>query len=81
MHNFSVCHWNLNSITAHNFGKIDLLQAYNTTHQYEMICLLESYLDLTVSSDNDNMSVNHYKLVSADHTGNVIRGDMCVCLF
>ena len=36
-YNFSVCHWNLNSITTHNFAKIDLLQAYNTIHQYDMI--------------------------------------------
>ena len=35
--NFSVCHWNLNSITAHNFAKIDLLQAYNTILQYDVI--------------------------------------------
>lgn len=26
--NLSVCHWNLNSLTAHNFGKIALLEAY-----------------------------------------------------
>ena len=44
-YNFSVCHWNLNSITAHNFAKTDLLQAYNTIHQYDMICLSEFYLD------------------------------------
>ena len=35
--NFLVCRWNLNSITAHNFAKIDLLQAYNTIHQYDMM--------------------------------------------
>ena len=28
-YNFSVCHWNLNSITAHVFAIIDLLQAYS----------------------------------------------------
>ena len=38
-YDFSVCHWNLNSITAHDFAKIDLLQAYNTIKQYDMICL------------------------------------------
>ena len=25
---FSICHWNLNSISAHNFVKISLLRAY-----------------------------------------------------
>ena len=24
-YNFSICHWNLNSITAHNFAKVNLL--------------------------------------------------------
>ena len=37
-YNFSVWYWNLKSITVHNFVKIDLLQAYNTIHQYDMIC-------------------------------------------
>ena len=53
-YNFSTCHWNLNRITAHNFSKVNLLQAYNAIHDFDMICLSESYLDSTVSSDNDN---------------------------
>ena len=76
--NISVCHWNLNSITAHNFAKIDLLQAYNTIHQYDMINLSESYLDASVSFDNDNLNINGYMLVRADHPGNVKRGGMCL---
>ena len=51
-YNFSICHWNLNSITAHNFAKVHLLQAYNAIYDFDMICLSESYLDSTVSSDN-----------------------------
>ena len=77
-YNFSVAHWNLNSITAHNFAKIDLLQAYNTIHQYDKICLSEFYLDASVSSDNDYLNINGYKLVRADHPGNVKRGGVCV---
>ena len=41
---FSICHWNLNSIAAHNFSKISLLKAHNTTHTYDIICLSETYL-------------------------------------
>ena len=29
---FSICHWNLNSIGAHYFSKINLLRAYNAIH-------------------------------------------------
>ena len=77
-YNFSVCHWNLTSITAHNFAKIDLLQAYNTIHQHDMICLSESYLDTFVSSGNDNLNISGYKLVRADHPRNVKRGGVYV---
>ena len=42
---FSICHWNLNSITAHNFAKLSLLTAYNLVHSFDIICLSETYLN------------------------------------
>ena len=42
---FSFCHWNLNSITPHNFIKMSLLEAYNAMHRFDIICLSETYLD------------------------------------
>ena len=27
-HNFSICHWNLNNLTAHNYLKVSLLPTY-----------------------------------------------------
>ena len=73
-HNFSIQHWNLNSIIAHNFAKVNLLQACTAIHEFDMICLSKSYLYLTVSSDNDNLSIKDSKSVRADHLGNVKRG-------
>ena len=29
---FYICHWNLNSISAHNYIKVPLLRAYISTH-------------------------------------------------
>ena len=43
-----------------------------------MICLSKSYLDASVSSDNDNLYITGYKLVRGDHPGNVKRGGVCV---
>ena len=63
-YNFSICHWDLNSITALNFVKVNLLQACNSIHDFDMICLSESYLHSTVPSDNDNLYIRDYKLVS-----------------
>ena len=43
-----------------------------------MTYLSESYLDSTVSSDNDNLYMRDYKLVRTDHPGNIKRGGVCV---
>ena len=42
---FSICHWNLNNITANNYAKLSLLTAYNLVHSFDMICLSEIYLN------------------------------------
>ena len=44
-----------------------------------MIGLSESDLDSLVSSDNDNLNINGFKLVRDDHPGNVKIG--CVCVY
>ena len=31
----TICHWNLNSIAAHNFVKLVLLKAYNSVYKFE----------------------------------------------
>ena len=42
---FSFYHWNLNSMSAHNYVKLSSLQAYNSVYKHDVICLLETYLD------------------------------------
>ena len=37
------CHWNLNRLTAHDSTKISLLQVYITQHNYDIICLTETF--------------------------------------
>ena len=51
---FSICQWNLNSISAHNVIKISLLKTYIATHKLNVICLSETYLDSSISYDDDN---------------------------
>ena len=45
----SFCHWNLNGIAAHNFSKVSLLQAMATTHEYDIICLSETFFDFCLT--------------------------------
>ena len=74
---FSVCHWKLNSLAAHNFDKVGLLEAFNTINKFDIICVSESYLDSTFSSDNEDINTKGYKLVRADHPNNIKRGGVC----
>ena len=41
----SICPWNLNSLTTHNFSKFTQLKAYNSIYKYDFIYLSETYLD------------------------------------
>ena len=43
---FSISHWNLDSMSAHNYSKISLLTAYISIHDFD-ICLSETYLTST----------------------------------
>ena len=75
---FSICHWNLNSITAHNFSKISLLRAYNAIHNYNAICLSETYLNHGTLSKNDNLKIPGYELIRVDHPPNKKQGGICI---
>ena len=60
---FSICHWNLNSITAHNYLKISLLRAYISLHNFDVVCISEIYLDFTTALDNENLAITRYNLL------------------
>ena len=75
---FSICHWNLNSISAHNFIKLSLLRAYISFHNFDILCLSETYFDSTISSNDSNLIIPGYELYRADHPSNVKRGGICI---
>ena len=56
-HSFSMCHWNLNSLTAHNYLKVSLLRAYVAIRKFDVVCLSETYLDSPNLSDDDNFNL------------------------
>ena len=75
---FSICHWNLDSITTHSFIKASLLKAYITIYNYDVICLSERYLDSSIPSDDENLEIRSYNLIRADHPSNSKLGGVCV---
>ena len=72
---FSCLQWNINSILAHD--KLTLLQAYNTIHQYDILCISETCLNSSISNDNTTLFLPGYNLAQSDHPGNVKRGGVC----
>ena len=74
----SIYHWNLNSISAHNFIKLSLLRAYISAHNFDILYLSETYLDSTISSNVSNLLIPGYELYRADHSSNVKRGGICI---
>ena len=59
---FSICHWNLNSISAHMFTKVSFLSAYRFVHKFDIICLSETYLNSETPSDDENLEIAGYNL-------------------
>ena len=58
---FSCFHWNVNSILAHN--SLSLLEAYNTIHKYDILCISETYLDSSVSVEDTTLFLPGYNFV------------------
>ena len=59
---FSICHWNLNSITAHGYAKISLLEAYIVAQKFQAVCISETYLDSSTAYDDGNLEIAGYNL-------------------
>ena len=70
----SVFHWNLNSISVYNFIKLSSIQALNSIHKFDLLCISETYLDSSISSDNPDLTLDGYKLIRSDHPLDIKRG-------
>ena len=69
---FSFCSWNLNSITSHDFIKIPLLEANNSLYNYDLLGIVETYLDSSV--DENKVIIPGYTFIKSNHPLNTKRG-------
>ena len=72
----SVCHWNLTSLSAHNFLKLRQLKAYILIYKHDFICLSETYLDSSIS--DSLLEIDGYDLIRSDHPNDIKRGGVCI---
>ena len=68
--NISICHWDLSSISAHNYIKLFLLKSYIAIHNFDIICLSETYPYSSTTSDDDNLAFSGFNLIRSDHPSN-----------
>ena len=64
-HSFSMWHWNLNNLTAHNYLIVSLL-GIPWYWEIWFECLSKIYLDSSNLSDDDNFNLPNYNAVRAD---------------
>ena len=74
--NFSVCHWNLDSLSAHSFSKLTQIKAYNSIYRYHFICLSETYLDSSIP--NNLIDIKGNKSVLDDYSDNIKSDGICM---
>ena len=72
------CHWNLNGLAAHDFVKMPLIEAFITTHNFDIICLSETLLDSSIDISDTRVNINGYSLLRGDHPSNNKRGGVCM---
>ena len=51
------------------------MQAFNT--KFDILCLSETYLNSSISTEEKPVIIDGYKLLSADHPSDTKRGGVC----
>ncbi len=69
---FKFCTWNLNSIAAHDFFRVSLLEAYNSVYNYDLMAITETHLDSKV--DKSKLGIDGYTFLNNNHPLDIKRG-------
>ena len=72
------CHWNLNGLMAHDSSKKSSLQAYITQHNYDIVCLSETFLNSETKNDDEKVEIEGYTLIRSDHPSDSKKGGVCI---
>ena len=75
---FSIGHWNLNSLVAPNFTKVGLLKAYLSVQRFDIFCISETYLNSSITEDDDSWQIPEYSFIRSNHRFNNKRGSVAI---
>ena len=76
--NIPFCHWNVNTLIAHNLTKIPHLEVDTVIYKHDLICISETFFDSTVTEGDKNIQLNGYNFIRVDHPSNTKRGGVCI---
>ena len=77
----TLCINGLNRVVPHNFSRVSLLQAMGATTEYDIICLLETFLDSLFNSLGDRINIEGCNLLRVDHPNDNNRGERSLYVF
>ena len=66
------------SLPTDNFIKIPLLEAYAISHNIDIICLSETFLNASYSNNDTTLHLHRYSLMRADHPRDLKRCRVCI---
>ena len=69
---------NFNGLAVHDFIKIPLIEAFIKTHNFDIIYLLETFLDSSIDISDTRININGYTLLRADHPSNTKGSGVCM---
>ena len=75
---FSIGHWNLNTLVAHNFTKVASLKAHLSVQIFNIFCISETYLNSSITEGDNSLGILGYNLIRSDHPSNNKREEVAI---
>ena len=55
-----------------------MIEAFISTHNFDILCLPESFLDSKIDINDGNINTSGYAVLRADHPSSSKRGGVCI---
>ena len=65
-------------MSAQNYTQLSSLKLFIAVHKFDVICLLETYIDSSIAADDKYLEISGYSLVRSDHTSNSKPRGVCL---
>ena len=74
----SIRYWNLNTLAARNFTEVASLKVYLSVQRFDNFCISETYLNSSITEDDNCLQIHGYDLIRSDHPSNNKTGGVAI---